>query len=176
MLLNNKNIELFINCQGLKEEMFLKTINLLFPSHQVVASDRYCQQYGQHGRSKRWRVAKGLVVDVGDDVQRSAVGLFAGGLDLILRELKAKGPVVSQLKCVSEGDPFETSPVSGWTGVRVYRNKEQGFVTIHRADFGGSHCKQLTLQNSLALWSDTQAYTTHPVKFRQCTSSHGPFW
>lgn len=48
-----------------------------------------------------------------DDVQRSAVGLLTGRLDLILRELKAESPVVSQLKGVNEWDPFMMSPVYG---------------------------------------------------------------
>lgn len=52
-------------------------------------------------------------MDIGDDMQRSAVGLFTGRLDLILRELKGESPIVSQLKGVSEWDAFKTSPVSG---------------------------------------------------------------
>lgn len=50
---------------------------------------------------------------IGDDMQRSAVGLFTGRLDLILRELEGESSVVSQLEGVSEWDPFKTSPVSG---------------------------------------------------------------
>lgn len=50
---------------------------------------------------------------IGDDVQRSAVGLFTGWLDLILRKLEAESPIVSQLKGIGEWDPFKTSPVSG---------------------------------------------------------------
>lgn len=55
----------------------------------------------------------GLVVDVGDDVQGSAVGLLTGWLDLVLWKLEAKISFVSQLKCVGEGDSLQPSPVSG---------------------------------------------------------------
>lgn len=58
-------------------------------------------------------------MDIGDDVQRSAVGLFTGWLDLILRQLEGESPVVSQLKGVSKWNPFKTSPVSGGTRVGV---------------------------------------------------------
>lgn len=73
---------------------------------------------GRHG------AAEGLVVGVGDDVQGAAVGLLAGRLDLVLGELEAERAVVPQLEGVGEGDAFQTSPVSGRTGVGVCRKKE----------------------------------------------------
>lgn len=95
-----------------------------FASHQIVASDCYCRQNGPQGRSNGCGGAvEGLVMGVVDDVQRSAVGLFTGWLDLILRKLEAKSPIVSQLKGEGEWDPFKTSPVSGWTRVWVYKQE-----------------------------------------------------
>lgn len=76
-------------------------------SHHIVASDDYRRQNGPQRRSNhRNGAVKGLVVDVVDDVQRSAVGLFAGRLDLTLRELESECPIVPQLKGVRERDPF----------------------------------------------------------------------
>lgn len=110
--------------------MFLKPVNLVWPSHLIDASDSYCHQNNPQACSNRYNGAvKGLVMDVGDDMQRSAVGLFTGRLDLILRELEGESTVVSQLKGVSKWDPFKTSPVSGWPRVGVYRNNKQVFVT-----------------------------------------------
>lgn len=101
-------------------------------SHQIVASDRDYRQNGPQGRSNGWDGAvKGLVMGIGDDVQRAAVGLLTGRLDLILRKLEAERPIVSQLKGIGEWDPFKTSPVSGWTRVWVYKQE-----TIWKANLG----------------------------------------
>lgn len=126
-----KFIDKKLNSRGLiRLQLFLKPVNFVWPSHLTDASDSHCQKNSPQARRNRYDGAvKGLVVDIGDDMQRSAVGLFTGRLDLILRELKGESPIVSQLKGVSEWDAFKTSPVSGWARVGVYRNNKQAVVT-----------------------------------------------
>lgn len=87
----------------------------VFPSsHQVSAGDSPCQQHSPQGNScGRHGTIEGLVVGVCDDMHGSAVGLLTGWLDLILGKHEAKCPIISQLKGVGEGDPLQTSPVSG---------------------------------------------------------------
>lgn len=56
---------------------------------------------------------------VGDDVQRAAVRLLTGGLDLLGRQQEAVVSRVSELEGVGEGDSLQTGPVPGRARVWV---------------------------------------------------------
>lgn len=101
-----------------------------------TASDKHCQQEGPNGCghssacrvscSVNWWSGRGVhrevfVVDVCNYVLSTSKGLLARRLDLILRELEAKRPFVSQFEGVGERDSVHAGPVPGRARVGVCR-------------------------------------------------------
>lgn len=73
-----------------------------------------------------------FVVGVRNYVLGSCIGLLACGLDLVLGELEAERPIVSELEGEGEGDPIHAGPVPGRARVGVCRNGRQIFIILLR--------------------------------------------
>lgn len=160
--------------------------------HRGAASYQHCQQEGPNGCSNssgrrvscndNCRAGRGVhrevfVVDVCNYVLSTCVGLLARRLDLILGELEAKVPLVSELEGEGERDSAHAGPVPGWARVGVCTNRMQNIS-------GYSFCKILSpvviLLVCLYVWlrtiwpEATCTYTVHQVKFLRCSSSRAP--
>lgn len=73
-----------------------------------------------------------FVVGIRNYVLGSCVGLLARGPDLILWELEAERPLVSELEGEGEGDSVQAGPVPGRARVGVCRNRMQILFFIFR--------------------------------------------
>lgn len=109
----------------------------------------------------------------------SCVGLLARGLDLILWELEAERPLVSELEGEGEGDSVQAGPVPGRARVGVCRNRTQillffflGFWEILSP--GSVFCVCLRMVDDYLTRSNTCTYIVRQVKFPRCSSSRAP--
>lgn len=129
--------EKFIQKLRKHQEQGLQVLAFL---HGGVASDAHCQQEGPKARSGnsgcRLSCREVLVVGIRNYLLGSCVGLLARGLDLILGELEAERPLVSELEGEGEGDSVQAGPVPGRARVGVCRNRMQMFFGFFFEAFG----------------------------------------